>query len=350
VNTEEYRFQAIDDTQRDLLFEGYLKWSQYGPAIIKAFTWRETLSPDLRMNNPLGLWRKDALFGTVNTMPAFLFYRGIKLDAAWQVDAMVDSECRGKKLGTEMMRVACEDHDIILQKGISDTMYSLTRRFLGYVDGPNTNMMVAVLRPFYQDVSPIRLLGYFALFIVSTLKRMITSLTTGSVKGLSIETVDHFENSFDQLADISVMQDIMQPRKDSRYLNWRYRDCALRDYIILKATDKDRLRGAIVLKIDEINAKRGWIVDLVSPVDDVPCIEALISTALSTLRHEYGIQNVMVFATSPVARKCLAKYGFIERQRNPRFTYKVMNNDHDIDVSRCEWNLWHGDSDTEVYG
>lgn len=281
------------------------------------------------------------VIGCVGIVPVDikLAQKGIK--TSWQQDSLVSLSARGKGIGKELVVQGGEGWEIILAKGTSTSMYRL-RKSLGYRDVPNSNYLLRVCRFGEIQGMAVKKIGFFIL--------RFWSLLLGYPKlkqKISIQKIDEFDDSFDELANAVTAKNIIRPTKGKDFLNWRYTKCPGREYTILKASSS-KTRGAILLNCIGNKSDEGWIVDMLCKSNDKDCAFALIQAAMSFFK-ENKVSRIWCFSTHPAARKWFYRFGFVSTNQSPKFTYFTTNKKLQEKLSGCHWNFWHGDGDIELY-
>lgn len=164
-----------------------------------------------------------------------------------------------------------------------------------------------------------------------------------------------FDERFDEFFIAPHIDNVIRQVRDSKYLNWRYRNNPRRKYIPVIATGKDgKLEGYIIIRITEIFGKSmGLIVDLVTRKDS-DSGSSLIVSALEYFRMN-GVALAMVVCFPRMREyQLLKKEGFFlcpNRFRPHPLTLciKTLNGDQikkDILTDPSSWFFMFGDYET----
>lgn len=312
------------------------------PAFNELWQWRERGLPDSGGEQAVVAGDGNAVVGCVGIVPLRVSVDGQTTEACWQQDSLVSATMRGKGVGKKLVLEAEKDHPLIMAKGTSKAMYGL-RKALGYTDVPFSDYLMCVNRPVFNLSSPVKTLLELALYLWQK-----TIPSPWHRQTPAVQEISSFNAQYDRLAENLDREPGIRPVKNAAYLNWRYFQCPLKKYRVFQA-GKDHPRGAIVLGTSNKNPMEGWVVDLICASDDEICAYALLGEAR---RYFAGrqVKRILSFATKPIARRWLMRFGFIPTGRSPRFTYKYNKTDPISDLLKnAEWNFWHGDGDLDLY-
>lgn len=307
----------------------------------KLWHWREQGIPASGGEQAVVAIESSEVVGCVGIVPLIVSINGRHSEAIWQQDSLVSPAMRGQGVGKKIVLEGEKGRQLIMAKGTSNAMYGL-RKALGYADVPFSDYLVAVHRA-QPGMTKKAVMGK-----VLSLWQKILPLPRLK-NALPIKKISVFDSVYDDLASTLARESgVVRPLKNSGYLNWRYFQCPVKKYTVLQAGEK-RPRGAIILGTSNKNPMEGWVVDMLCPSDDKSCAYSLLNEAR---RHfsRHHIERVLAFATLPVARRWLMRFGFVPTRRSPRFTYKLKNIDSSPDLlQKAQWNFWHGDGDLDLY-
>lgn len=319
--------------------------------VIELLEWRRRIpQQDLR---PLTfLARMDGrVVGAMNVVPQPLLVGANAVRAAWQQDSVVDRSLRGRGIGRELINrsaVGC-DVDVVLAKGTSPAMYAL-RKSCGFRDVARSNCLVKVLAANRFGTSAKHYLYGLALRGISSVQRRPQRTSVQTRK------LHEFGPEFDALATSPRRSTEVRAAKDSAYLNWRYRGCPGRDYVIVGALDANEAGAAVVNlalthRMGPAPEHSAWLVDILCDHSQTPLVVALIRAGVDQCRAA-GAGSVFTFATSERVRTCLQREGFVETRQTPQFTFRVERKDGELERMLHEhlsWSFCHGDGDNELY-
>ncbi len=148
----------------------------------------------------------------------------------------------------------------------------------------------------------------------------------GEVGDITIEPIDSFDSSFDELWS-SIKDDLpLGPWQDAEYLNWRYRACPVAQYTVLAAHRQESLLGFIVLTWGDEREERyglGKIVGLLFAPREMDAALTLISAAADYF-EDRGADAITcdMFGRGPFYRS-LRSCGFFRQGRGLAFIIRL---------------------------
>ncbi len=118
--------------------------------------------------------------------------------------------------------------------------------------------------------------------------RSFHALVGVSKKNLAlVEEVTEFGPEYDELWNRIGVEFPRTNVRSSRYLSWRYLEHPIYSYKILAYSDREGLKGYVVLRImEDKGVRRGLIIDLISGLEDPAVWEALLLKAIKRLEGE----------------------------------------------------------------
>ena len=130
-------------------------------------------------------------------------------------------------------------------------------------------------------------------------------------RSITGETVQHFDQRFDQLWEKSEGNFKLIGQRDSEFLNWRFRDCPYRDYKIFTAVEAENnhLVGYIVYHTDGDTVH---ISDCLAE-DNENFLDALIANFIKYTRKQKFHSISMRYLGSQQIKPSFEKFGFSER-------------------------------------
>jgi hypothetical protein len=282
------------------------------------------------------------IVAATSIVPLRLGLQGSSIQAAWQQDTVVKNTYRGLGIGRKLVNLSAEGLPLVTSKGTLPAMYAL-KKGMGFHDVPRSNYLLRVL-------SPISTSGSLRKRLALPLLHVVAQLRAADHRSSALRTflVSQFDTDFDSLCERITAGGEVTPVKNSRYLNWRYRECPVRSYLIIRTEDGDgHLRGAAVIRPNAEPYHDAWLVDMIVEINDREAHHALLNASFVELRRRKAA-CVRTFATSPTIRRSLADRAFLETADTPRFTYRFAEPLPDFQAA--SWNFWHGDGDTELLG
>ena len=322
------------------LLAAYAKWLPDGVRVGEMFAWRRAGEPASGGICPAIAKLDGHIIGAVSAVSAQAVLRGLPVRAVWQQDSVVAPQARGKGVGKLLVAEAAKGAELVLAKSTTPPMYAL-RKSVRFEDVPDRTFRVRVLSPRVAG-GVLKRLAYGGLWLRNHLLRVDNAPTS-----LVVQRTKHFDTAFDQLASRVVALDEIGLVKTSAYLNWRYVGVPGRSYVLLRADDAMRLRGAAVLRLPASAGGRGWLVDLVCPSEDREAVDALVSAAVRELAAA-GAADVKTFASSSRICAHLSRRGFFTTSETPQFTYRAETEEVRRALEGIIWNFWWGDGDSEL--
>lgn len=140
--------------------------------------------------------------------------------------------------------------------------------------------------------------------------------------------------------------------RDHRYLNWRYCQRPDATYMLFGAESGSELSGFLVARAGERQGvPLGYLVDFLAPATSGEVLSSLVGQAHDEFRG-IGVAAVVCYATGPVVRHTLFRYGFFPfRQRRPmQFNRSILPGRNDLAkfAALRNWYVTMGDGDLEM--
>jgi GNAT superfamily N-acetyltransferase len=336
----ELRFAEVEPDEHPLLFELYSSTLPNAERIRTLYEWRLSDTEASGGIRTIAARTDARIVGAISLLPLHLGLGGSRTPGAWHMDTVVATSYRGRGIAKKLVDISAEGLPLVAAKGTQPVMYAL-RKGMGFRDVPNSTYLLRALSPISLGGSLRKRLAVLVFYMISRFRR-----GDSRSSALRTRTVSRFEPDFDPLCDRILGGGEATPVKSSRYLNWRYTQCPGRAYLIVRAEDGEgQLRGAVVIRPNAGAYLDGWLVDMIVEVDDQQAQHALLDACFQELRRRKA-SCVRAFATSPTIRRALRDRGFLDTGVTPRFTYRTPR---PLDqVETAAWNVWHGDSDTEL--
>lgn len=129
---------------------------------------------------------------------------------------------------------------------------------------------------------------------------------------VDVAEIAHFGPQFDELWDrVRAGYELIAVR-DSRFLNWRFRECPTRAYTVLAARRGDLLVGYIVVRIEEGGAlRRGFVVDLLAERRDRAVFNRLLAEAEAHFRARGVATATCTVSRNPEFTDLLKRNGYL---------------------------------------
>ena len=143
--------------------------------------------------------------------------------------------------------------------------------------------------------------------------------------------------------------------RDASYLNWKYIDRPSRKFTCIEMRSAERLLGvAITMTADPnptYNYQRGYLVDLVVPLDRSAYIIGLIDECIRVVKQQ-GAQTVTCHVANIIVEGVLQDLGFSAREPRHHLLVAIGPDSKgvsDILLRKDSWFVTLGDSDADAY-
>ncbi|MFQ5990158.1 MAG: hypothetical protein ACE5K9_09610 [Candidatus Methylomirabilales bacterium] len=295
--------------------------------------WRWDQNPQITPPGYRGVvaeWR-DQIIGNLSLLPAGLFVRGEEVPSFWCIDMLVHTGLYRQALRDERSAGGGRTHQhtgdnpttarrhgiaeqmfdyahadaILFGKHLSEAIRVVTIK-TGFRDFDRSGYWIRHLS-FTQRIS--RGVGRWLAPVIAVVPNAALGRVPQPERGVAIFDGD-FDDSFDELWQEARATYPAITLRDTRTLQWRYRQRPDVKYITLTVRDATRLRGyAIVRTFEKRQVVRGRIVDLLTAVDDRATRRDLLFASMAVLRDR-GADRVTCYASDGVAADALAETGF----------------------------------------
>ena len=173
---------------------------------------------------------------------------------------------------------------------------------------------------------------------------------TRSIPGLTIEPIEKFDESFDELWEIHQNLFPVTQIRDSVYLNWRYLGMPAFDYRPFAVKWKGRVSGYLIIRLtDLIGHFCGILVDLFPfPIVDRTVTQSLLDFARSYCKSQNAefLTCLLPFADNAFLNK--AGFRKIPEWLNPKKWYlgcRYLGKDKKRFAQSDRWYVTYGDTD-----
>jgi GNAT superfamily N-acetyltransferase len=338
----ELKFAEIHSDEYSKLFAFYAATLHGAERARVLYEWRLRGQPASGGIRTFAARSGDRIVGSISIVMGQLGLGGARIQMATHHDTIVAEGYRGCGIGSKLLNLSAEGVPLVIAKGTLPAMYALRKR-MGFRDVPRSKYLLRVLAPITTTGSLRKRLALPPLYLISRLRR--EGACSSSLRTCFVQ---EFDADFDALCHRITAGAEATPVKDSQYLNWRYTDCPIRTYLIIRTEEgRGRLRGAAVIRPNSKPYQDAWLVDMIVETDDQEAQHALLDACFAELRRR-KTACVRTFATSPGMRRTLTVRGFREIGDTPRFTYRFGK--ALLEFQAAPWNFWHGDSDSELLG
>jgi hypothetical protein len=216
-----------------------------------------------------------------------------------------------------------------------------------------------MIRPVnYQNISRKMFSNGLARFFSSFAQKLTFSLLrrpkkSRLVNGVNIITVEKFDDRFDDLWKESKNSHNIILKRDSTYLNWRYKNNPEIEYRIFSAEKEKKILAWIVVRtLDRFNLKNGAIVDILALPDQEENVHAMILKAVEFLKQKNVDLLAVSIPRSSLYYGLMKKCGFVNcpKSLNPKeepfIIYPVSEHaNKDYVKDSKNWFITWGDTD-----
>jgi hypothetical protein len=272
-------------------------------------------------------------------------------DTAWLVDTMVLEQYRSQAVGAQLMAHAHEDTPFALSLGQTKQMREIQLR-LGWAHVAPLETAQLLLRP--ERVLRGKLpagIGTAAGFGLRAVTAVRGALRPRA--GMEVRRIDSFGAAHDQLWKRMANTARCAVRRDASYLNWKYVAQPGQDFVRLEVHDHEQLRGVAVLMFrdpdDAYHYRRGFLVDVVAPLNDAVALDGLVRAAIETSAQERA-DAISCLHIGPSLTQALTAAGFRLREPERHLLVRPGGLDDATSARVLEPNGWfvtQGDSDID---
>jgi GNAT superfamily N-acetyltransferase len=291
------------------------------------------------------------VLGQYATMPIRLKVADRTVRASWGMDVMVGPDLQRKGIGSRLFLYWDQQVEASLGLGLSVSSYTLFKKLNWEDVGPvpcfSAILDVRALLERRVGGLAARVLAPFAnLFLALVFPRRRSKAPTR----VSIDSATApFSADYDALWEkVSPSYDFIAERS-AVYLEWKYRKVPYVSYDIFEARRDGVLTGYIVLRATERNGvKLALVVDLLADPEDKATIGALLDRAFAWAQSNHAARmQTFTFDRRLAAR--LASKGFMRIESPMQFCVRI-HSDHIDDFFFRDTSRWHvsfGDSDQD---
>ncbi len=252
------------------------------------------------------------IIASTSRFPVVIHVVNRVVDAMFSVDSVVHPDYRRKGVMEGLYRHTAKYFPIMLSKGTNPSMYKLLLK-MGYKEIRPNNYMISAL-------SPVRLLMKRA-----KLSRRKSDITLPVLKDSGEYTfINRFGDEFDDFWERVSGQYAGIVYKNSKYMNWRYKDIPGREYHAYYRKEDSVIISMIVVRV---RGDSGAIVDFIWDRAEISEPYDSLGFAIRLFKKAKALKAIC-WGTYGVLRDYLGKKGFIEWNSTPRFS--VYTNDIEL--------------------
>ena len=129
---------------------------------------------------------------------------------------------------------------------------------------------------------------------------------------VAVTEIAEFGRQFDEFWDRVCAGYELIAVRDSRFLNWRFRECPTRAYTVLAAHRSGVLAGYVVVRIEEGEPlRRGFVVDMLAERRDRPVFNLLLAEAEAHFRTRGVDTATCTISRNPEFTDLLKRNGYL---------------------------------------
>lgn len=298
---------------------------------------------------------RDGVVGHQAAIPVKLRAGESEHITGWFVETMVLEPVRGKSVGPMVIQKAKEDLPFNLSLGQTEQMRQI-QFALGWQQVCPMHTYAFALKPGEVLSAKIgnRLLRAPVAFALGAVQRL------RHIRGRrrldwkpEVRRLDRFDESHDELWRRLESQYSCAVVRDASYLNWKYVEQPGQDFRRLEIRREGKPVAVAVVMVREPRRKytyrRGYVVDLVAPMDDADVVWATLEAARAELCEMRADLIFMHLISEALAPK-VASFGFMRREA--KRVLLISPDGVPKDVARdvldpSAWFATHGDSDID---
>lgn len=330
-------------------------------SILPNWRWRFLDSADRLGIDPMVwlYWKGGRIVAHQGALPVRLRAGERTLTTGWFVETMASEAVRGSAIGPMLVQKALSDLPLNLSLGQTRQMREL-QYALGWerVAELNTYLYVCSLTMSLRAKLPPVAAEAAAAMLGMRHARQLRRHEPARSR-VRARIIDRCGPAHDALWRRMAETVTCSVVRDASYLNWKYVDRPGADFTLLEfgtGSDQDASPAALaVLMTQEPGGRypyrRGFIVDLIAPLDDSQLIEGVLAEAVTRLKGT-GAKTVTFYLSHHQLERQLLKFGFLAR--SPRHVLLVSTKSADDEVVKLlraadNWYVTMGDSDADAY-
>ena len=326
----------------------------FGEALVESsrqrWRWQYLENPHTGPEGPEIWVARDASgpLGQYASMPVRLWWGGREVRSSWGMDVFLRPEARGRGIGVQLFTAWSDHVEVALGLGLTPSSYGLFKK-LRYRDMGPVPFYVRVLDP--GAVARRRLgdvLGRLAAPLLGAgLALLSPERRAAGSAAVEVRPATGFGPEYDTLWERVRDSYRMCVRRDSAYLDWKYRRCPNRRYEVREARREGELVGFCVTREDDYRGLRlGWVLDVFGHAGDTPARDALIGSALEGFRRA-GVARVQAFSLHAGLGADLERRGFRRGTSPMQFCVRSRVASEGVFEEPGAWHVVFGDSDMD---
>jgi acyl carrier protein len=257
-----------------------------------------------------------AIVGHMGAIPVKLKIQGTEHDTAWCVDTMVLESHRSKAVGSRLMVDARETLPFALSLGQTSEMRQICLR-LGWKQVAPLQSAQLIVRPENVLRGKLPAPAAWAAGLGLRAGTAVRELLHDRRGPPRPREVSRFDARHDQLWRESSRGLSCAVVRDSSYLNWKYVEQPGQHFVRVELLDDEKVCGIAVWMLrepdDTYRYSRGFLVELVAPLNDAAQLRRVIRAA-SSVPIELGAHALVCLHINASLTRALRDCGFILRQ------------------------------------
>ena len=293
------------------------------------------------------------VIGQTGTIPAYILFDGKKILGCQSCDIVVLPEYQKGGLFFRLHDLATKmliDREVrlIIAFSITRTL-KISIRALKFKNVFPIRRMVRILNPkhFINQKVKVSWVASVLGSISGQLLRIVYPALIRLPEGYRLNRVSFFDSRYDTLMALLATTNKIMVYKDSKYLNWRYTQCPIFNYVIFAIERDDEVAGFTVISIQDEDIRRAYILELIADQNQPELFGTLLNQAI---RYCYDAKADTINSWTP------EHSSFWNLQRRKGFVVKETNHnlitrphcDKEVTLDITDPNIWHismGDSD-----
>jgi len=310
--------------------------------------WQHRRNPYNRTGEP-GIWvarEGPTVVGQCPTLPVRVSLKGLEVDGAWGMNALVAPERDRQGLGEALVRAWDRHNGAGLALGVTAGY----REVLDRLHWPDSHIVPCVVKPLTRRA--VRLPN-----LPTPLNRLISALTHPFVQVVArsrplraeCEPIRRFDASFTALWERLAPKFDLAVRRDAPYLNWRYIEPPHVRYSVVALKRLGEVHGyAVYRHRHEPLGRVTMLVDFLVDPEDVSGLKTLLRWIDRAARAEDS-DKVRCYVMNAAFRRVLRRNGYF----NVKSTLEVAVKVNAVQVPRGfydqtdAWHITYGDSDQD---
>ena len=290
----------------------------------------------------------DELIGQLAVIPAPVWLKETRLDAAWAVDLFVLPAYRRQQVAGQLLMAALRDFPLLVSLGQSDAGRQVVIKNGWQVAGSMSHYR-RLLRP-WRCITK-KALDTFGCTAAAERIFSVPAVHPPSLpSGVTMEPVTSFAAIADQTTDLRGAGSGPRPMRNAAFMQWRYCDHPLFRYTVRRISIESHGEAYAVWRhSDDGLWRRAFLVDVVYPEGLPAGALAQITAAVSASVHAEGAEVFHCRTNDPAILNALGGGFMSTTEAGPQFLYHFSTGAAVPQVPVNRWRLFAGDCDVDTY-